>query len=346
VDLFVEEEILTPVKRTGTFRGGRVLSGYRPSGRLHLGHYFGTLTNWIRLQHEFECFFFVADWHALTTIYEDTSQLQNDIQDMVLDWLAVGLDPEKCKIYRQSDLPEVAELALYLSMLTPLPWLERNPTYKDQMRELKGKEIATHGFLGYPVLQAADILLVQGQFVPVGEDQLSHLELAREIVRRFNNFYGQYFTEPQPLLSPAKKIIGTDGRKMSKSYNNAIYLTDSPTEVKEKTKIMITDPARIRVSDPGHPEVCSVYWLHQIVSEEILSDIKEKCMKGQRGCVACKSILAETVNSSLEDFRDKRKELEEETDLLEELLARGAKQVKPVAHLTIEDVRKRINIRE
>ncbi|MCK4268542.1 MAG: tryptophan--tRNA ligase, partial [Actinomycetia bacterium] len=242
----------------------RVLTGYRPTGKLHLGHMVGNLQNMLDLQSTYDCYFFIADWHALTTDYAKTGQLGNYIEEMVLDWLAFGLDPEKCTIYRQSDVPEVAELALYLGMLTPLSWLERNPTYKEQLVELKNKEIATYGFIGYPVLQAADILIVHGEVVPVGEDQLPHLELSREIARRFNYLYGDYLTEPQAKLSIGKRVPGTDNRKMSKSYNNAIFLTDSPDEISKKVRKMVTDPARIRRDDPGHPDVCSVFALHKI----------------------------------------------------------------------------------
>jgi tryptophanyl-tRNA synthetase len=323
----------------------RVVSGYRPTGRLHLGHYFGTLKTWIRLQNEYECLYFVADWHALTTKYDEVEDLKNDTYEMVIDWLAAGLDPNKCFIYRQSNLPEVAELCLYLSMLTPVSWLERNPTYKEIIQELKGKEIATAGFLGYPVLQTADIILPHGELVPVGEDQLPHLEMGREIVRRFNYLYGDYFAEPQALLSPVKKLLGVDGRKMSKSYNNAIYLSDTPDEIKRKVKMMITDPARVRRTDPGTPEACLVvYPLHQIYSEKELAEIESNCRHATWGCTECKDVLAQKIIASLSEFRARRAEIEREPGLVEEVLREGLHQVRPIARATIKEVRKRLNI--
>lgn len=322
----------------------RVLSGYRPTGRLHLGHYFGTLKNWIELQNKYECFFFVADWHALTTNYEDVSALKEDTKDMVIDWLAAGLDPNKCTIYRQSDLPEVAELALYLSMITPLSWLERCPTYKEQLRELKGREIATHGFVGYPVLQTSDIILPRGELVPVGEDQLPHLELGREIVRRFNYLYGNLFNEPQALLSQVKKLLGLDGRKMSKSYGNAIYLSDEPDVIKQKVRKMITDPKRIKLDDKGHPEVCRVFEFHEIYSQEDLSEIEKNCRQALVGCTDCKDTLAEQIGISLTSFREKRKAIEKKPSQVEQVLQNGTRKVKPIARATIKDVRKKLNI--
>ncbi|MDI6821361.1 MAG: tryptophan--tRNA ligase [Actinomycetota bacterium] len=322
----------------------RVVSGYRPTGKLHLGHYHGTLTNWIRMQDEYECFFFVADWHALTTRYDDVAGLQEDINEMIIDWVAAGLNPEKCVIFKQSSVPEVAELSLYLSMLTPLAWLERCPTYKEQLRELRGKEIATHGFVGYPVLQTADIILYHGEFVPVGEDQLPHLELAREIVRRFNNLYGDYFPEPQPLLSPIKKLLGIDGRKMSKSYNNAINLSDSPSEIRRKIRMAITDPQRVYRTDLGHPDICLVFSLHELYSSHEIQDIREKCEKAVRGCTDCKDLLAERISDFHAEFREKRTQLEREPGLVGTILERGAERARPIAGATLREVRRRINV--
>ncbi|MDI6799120.1 MAG: tryptophan--tRNA ligase [Actinomycetota bacterium] len=321
----------------------RVLSGNRPTGKLHIGHYHGALKSWIKLQDEYDCFFFVADWHALTTKYDETENLNEDTIDMVIDWLAMGLDPKKCTIYRQSDLPQVAELALYLSMITPISWLERCPTYKEMIQEISKKDIATHGFLGYPVLQTADIVICHGEIVPVGEDQLPHLELAREIVRRYNHIYGECFTEPKALLTEAKRVLGTDGRKMSKSYGNDIKLSDPPDLIKSKIMEMITDPARIRRDDPGHPEVCLVFNLHRVYSPDI-SDIEEKCIAGKRGCVECKSMLAERVADSLGPFRERRGEIEKDPSLILSVLKDGAEKAAPIAKKILSEVRRGINI--
>ena len=249
----------------------RVLSGMRSTGRLHLGNFVGALDNWVRMQDQYDCFFFVADWHALTTDYADTSQIKENSLEVLLDWLAAGLDPERCTMFIQSHVPQHAELHLLFSMITPLGWLERVPTYKEQRENIAEKDLGTYGFLGYPVLQAADILIYKGDFVPVGEDQVPHVELTREIARRFNMFYtrkGMYvFPEPQPLLTPAAKLPGTDGRKMSKSYGNTILLTDPEPVVRQKLKTMVTDPARVRRTDPGNPDVCPVGDLHKIFSD-------------------------------------------------------------------------------
>src|SRR6195256_3673126 len=248
----------------------RVLSGMRSTGKLHLGNYVGALDNWVRMQDEYECFFEVADWHALTTDYADTSRVKENSLEVALDWLAAGLDPEKCVMFIQSHIPAHAELHLLFSMITPLGWLERVPTYKEQRDNIKDKDLATYGFLGYPVLQSADILIYKADFVPVGEDQVAHVELTREIARRFNGFYkgrrGQGFPEPQSLLTPTPKLPGTDGRKMSKSYGNTIMLTDPEPVVRLKLKTMVTDPARVRRTDPGNPDVCPVGDLHKIFS--------------------------------------------------------------------------------
>jgi len=324
----------------------RVVSGQRPTGKLHLGHLHGTLNNWIDLQanKEYDCFFFCADWHALTTNYEDVGDLQQNTYDMVTDWLALGLDPDKSTIYRQSDVPEVAQLHLYLSMVTTLGQLYRVPTYKEQLKEIKGKEIHTYGFLGYPVLQTADIVLFGGQCVPVGEDQLPHLELAREIVRRFNNLYGDTFFEPAAILSKAKKVLGTDGRKMSKSYNNAIYLADEPEAIRKKVAQMVTDPKRIKKTDPGDPEACSVFDLHRVYSQENLADVEKQCRGAMRGCVDCKKLLAEEVAESLNNFRKLRAPIEKDPMLVKEVLKKGAEKAKVIAEEKIKDVRKKMNI--
>ena len=244
----------------------RVLSGIRSSGTLHLGNYLGALRNWQELQHQYECYFFIADWHALTTDYADTAALKQHMLDNMAGFLAVGLDPEKCTLFIQSRVPEHAELHLLLSMITPVPWLERVPSYKEQQQQIKEKDLTNYGFLGYPVLQTADIIIYKANYVPVGIDQVPHIELSRDIARRFNHLYTPVFPEPQPLLTETPKVPGLDGRKMSKSYNNAIYLTDAPEEIESKIKVMITDPARKRRRDPGNPDVCPVYDFHKIFS--------------------------------------------------------------------------------
>lgn len=323
---------------------GRIVSGYRPTGRLHLGHLHGNLARMIELQYEAECFFFVADWHALTTDYEDPSLLRTYTEEMVLDWLAAGLDPETAVIYLQSDLREVAEFDLYLSMIAPLGWLERVPSFKEQLEQLKGREISTHGFLGYPVLQTADIAIVMGERVPVGEDQLPHLELAREIVRRFNYLYGETLKEPRAVLSPYPRIPGTDGRKMSKSYDNYISLSDTPEEIMRKVMSMITDPARRTRRDKGDPENSSVYQLHKIYSADRLEEIGENCRTAGWGCVDCKKLLAERVIDALEGFRGRRRELEAQPGMAREILREGHRKVQPIAAAVLEEVRESMHI--
>lgn len=322
----------------------RVVSGYRPSGRLHLGHYHGNLKNMVALQDERECYFFVADWHALTTGYRDTSMLGTYTTAMVLDWLAAGLDPEKCTIYRQSDIESIPELVLYFSMIISLGELERCPTYKEQLRELDVRVINTYGFLGYPVLQAADILIVDAELVPVGEDQLPHLELTREISRKFNSLYGKTFPEPQPILSGSPKIPGFDGRKMSKSYQNYIQLDDEPEEIKRKVRKMITDPARRRREDKGHPDVCSVYQLHMVYSGERIEEIARDCREALVGCTECKDQVAGRIADDLTEFRSRRKELEGNRVAVDDILAAGAGKVRPIAGACLERVRQAMNI--
>jgi len=323
---------------------GRLLTGYRPTGKLHIGHYVGNMQNMIRMQEEHECFFFIADWHALTTKYKDPHALKEDIREMVIGWIALGLDPKKCIIYRQSDLPAIAELHLYLSMVTPMGWLERNPTYKEQLKELGAKLVYTYGFIGYPVLQAADILIMHADMVPVGEDQLPHLELTREIARRFNNYYDDYMKEPEAILSETPRVLGTDGRKMSKSYGNAIYLSDSPEEIKKKVRKMITDPARMRAHDPGHPEVCSVFALHQQFSMEMVADIDKQCREGTRTCTDCKDMLAQRLADKFNDFRESREEYLKIPGFVEDILEGGLHHARPVAEETLHEVRRRMNI--
>ena len=323
----------------------RMLTGYRPTGRLHLGHWHGNLTNMLKYQEEYESFFFIADWHALTSDYADTSQLTANVDEMVLDWLAAGLDPNVCNIYRQSDLPQVAELHLYLSMITPLGWLERNPTYKEQREQLSAKDLGTYGFLGYPVLQCADITMMHADVVPVGEDQLPHLELSREIVRRFTHFYGKYLIEPQALVSHAKKVPGTDGRKMSKSYDNAIFLTDDAETVRSKVRKMITDPAKIRKTDPGDPDICSVFDLDRLyATDEELAKAGAECRDGCLGCVEHKDALAARISAQLAPFQERRETLAGKPGLVATVLEEGATRVRPIAEEAIGNVRRLMKV--
>src|SRR5579863_6676992 len=321
----------------------RVLSGMRSTGKLHLGNYVGALDNWVRMQDEYECFFCVVDWHALTTDYADTSQVKRNSVEVALDWLAAGLDPERSVIFIQSHVPAHAELHLLLSMITPLGWLERVPTYKEQRENIKDKDLGTYGFLGYPVLQAADILMYKAGVVPVGEDQVAHIELTREIARRFNGFYGKrgdVFPEPQVLLTRAPKLPGTDGRKMSKSYGNAILLTDPEPMVRQKLKTMVTDPARVRRSDPGNPDVCPVGDLHKIFStRETMAKVNEGCRSAGIGCIECKSWAADALVQLLSPMQERRKKFEENPRLAWDILEAGTKRASHVAGETMKDVR-------
>ncbi|MEK7829051.1 MAG: tryptophan--tRNA ligase, partial [Deltaproteobacteria bacterium] len=302
----------------------RVLSGMRPSGKLHLGHFHGVLLNWLRLQKENECLFFVADWHALTTEYNNPSNIQDNIKEMALDWLSCGIDPDKSTIFLQSAVKEHAELHLLLSMITPLSWLERNPTYKEQLEEVKDKDLHTYGFLGYPVLQTADIIIYKADIVPVGIDQAPHLELSREITRRFNFLYGKIFPEPQTLLTETPKLLGTDGRKMSKSYNNAIFLSDPPDVIEKKILPMMTDPARQRRTDKGNPEICPVYFLHRIYStSETISWVEQGCKTAGIGCIECKRSLIPSIIKELEPIQAKRQELTKNPNIVDYVLNKG-----------------------
>ncbi|RJR10469.1 tryptophan--tRNA ligase [Candidatus Parcubacteria bacterium] len=324
---------------------GTILSGMRPTGQLHLGNYFGALDNWIKLQDEYNCFFFVADWHALTTGYENTSDVKDNINNLVIDWLSAGLSPDKCTIFLQSGIKEHAELHLLFSMVTPLAWLFRCPTYKDQLAQMKDKNITTYGFLGYPCLQAADILVYKANFVPVGEDQLPHLELTREIARRFNFIYdSQVFPEPAPKLTEAKVLPGIDGRKMSKSYGNTIAMSDSPEEVRKKVSMMVTDPARIRKDDPGHPEVCTVFAFHKVFNENNIPDIELNCRRGKIGCVQCKRNLADKMVGFLEPIYEKRQKILKNPGLIKEVVEEGNKNARKVASRTLEEVREAMKI--
>lgn len=321
-----------------------MLTGFRPTGKLHLGHLHGNIKNMIKHQHEYNNFFFLVDWHALSTEYQDPVNIKSNLIDCVIDLIALGIDPEITNIYRQSDISEIAELFLYLSMITPLPWLERCPTYKEQMKQIKSKDLSTLGFLSYPVLMAADILIVNADIVPVGEDQLPHLELTREIARKFNFLYGNYFKEPVEMLSRTTRVPGTDGRKMSKSYNNAIFLSDEPSVVKKKVRQMITDPQRIHITDPGNPKVCNVFTFYKIYRDEIIKEIEMRCKKGLTGCTACKDEISAAISDSLTDFQLKRAELLKDTDKIYEILESGKTKVKKIASATINNVRKKMGI--
>lgn len=323
---------------------GTILSGMRPTGALHLGNYFGALENWIQLQNEYSCYFFVADWHALTTGYEDTSNIKANIDDLVIDWISAGLDPEKCTIFLQSAVKEHAELHLLFSMFTPLSWLYRCPTYKDQLSQLKDKNITTYGFLGYPCLQAADILLYKASAIPVGEDQIPHVELTREIARRFNFLFGEVFPEPAAKLTKAKVLPGTDGRKMSKSYNNTIALSDDPETVRKKVMTMITDPARIKKDDPGHPEVCTVFAFHKVFNEGGIHETESLCRAGSIGCVQCKRNLAARMAESLTPIYERRQDLLKKPGYIREVVENGNACARKTAEKTMMDVRKAMKI--
>ncbi len=322
----------------------RIMSGMRPTGSLHLGNYFGALENWVRLQDEFECFFSIVDWHALTTGYEDTADLENNTLEMAADWISAGIDPERSTIFLQSGVKEIAELHLLLSMIVPISWLERNPTYKDQLNQLDTKNIATYGFLGYPTLQTADILIHRGEVVPVGEDQLPHLELSREIARRFNHIYGETFPEPQHRLNQIKQLPGLDGRKMSKSYGNAISIADEPDAIGKKIMQMITDPEKIKKDDPGHPDICSVFSMHKVFNAGECAEIETVCKAGGLGCVACKRNLAAKVNEFMTPMHEKRVKLLENKDSLKEILHEGTKKASREAAITMEIVREHMKM--
>jgi tryptophanyl-tRNA synthetase len=321
----------------------RILSGMRPTGNLHLGNLHGALANWKELQHEYQCFFFIADWHALTTEYKAPKEIHGYILEMVIDWISVGLDPEISTFFLQSAIREHTELHLILSMITPLAWLERNPTYKEQQQELESKDIATYGFLGYPVLQAADILMYQAHAVPVGIDQAPHVELTREIARRFNFLYGEFFPVPELLLTEVPKLLGIDGRKMSKSYNNSVFLSDSMEEVRRKLSQMVTDPQRARRNDPGDPEVCVLFPFHKIYSPpEAIAEINRECRKAGIGCVDCKKRLIERVIEALEPVRTKREYLRRNIDEVRQILEAGNRKSRAFAERTLAGVRELI----
>jgi len=324
---------------------GRIFSGMRPTAdRPHLGNYLGALDNWIKMQDEYECFYSIVDLHALTTNYENTAPLKENIRQMAIDWISAGLDPEKCCIFRQSQVPQHAELHLLLSMVTPLSWLERCPTYKEQLRQVATRDISTYGFLGYPVLMSADILLYQSTDVPVGEDQIPHIELAREIARRFNHLYGETFLLPKAQLTKFAILPGLDGRKMSKSYNNYITMSASPQEVGEKVKMMITDPSRVKKTDPGNPDICSVCSFHKIFTASEEEEIKTSCRNASIGCKQCKEKLMNSLNTFLAPIREKRAELEANPNLIDEILDKGAEKARIVAERNIQKIKDAMRI--
>ncbi len=393
----------------------RVVSGMRPTGRLHLGQYHGVLKNWVQLQHEYECYFFVADWHALTTGYEDTSQIEQHTFDMVVDWLAAGLNPGSATLFQQSRVPEHAELHLLLSMITPLPWLERMPTYKDQLQKLNDRDLSTYGFLGYPLLQAADILIYRAGHVPVGADQVVHVELTRDVARRFNHVFGRepdfeqqaeaalqkmgkkaarlysecrrayveqgdaqalerarallasqqnlsigdserlygylegggriILPEPQSIINAAAKVPGLDGEKMSKSYGNTISLREAPEVVEEKVRTMKTDPARVRRNDPGEPENCPVFALHELyASDDLRTWVTEGCRSASIGCIDCKKPLIDAINAEQAQMRARAEPFENDPDLVHAVLQEGSERARDEARETLEDVRAAVGL--
>jgi len=349
----------------------RVLSGMRPTGKLHLGNYMGALKNWIGLQHQYECYFFIADYHALTTDYADTSLLKQNVAEVALDFLSAGLDPSLCTVFVQSHVPQHAELHVLLSMITPLSWLERVPTYKDQQEQLREKDLATYGFLGYPLLQTADILVYQPEFVPVGQDQAAHVEITREIARRFNHLYGarrtatldaksdkerlaeleqqedvrEILPEPKLLLTPSPKLPGTDGRKMSKSYGNTILLSDPEPDIRAKLKTMITDPARVRRADPGDPEKCPVYDLHKVFSPpDVQANAAQGCRTAGIGCIQCKGWVADAIVSELAPIQERRKHFEANPAEVAAILNEGAQRANARAATTMHQVRAAVGL--
>jgi tryptophanyl-tRNA synthetase len=341
-----------------TISKGRILSGMRPTGKLHLGNYVGALRNWVGLQDDYECFFFIADWHALTTDYADTRSVKQNSLEVILDYLAAGLDPDKSTLFIQSHVPQHAELHLLFSMITPLGWLERVPSYKEQRENLKDKDLGTYGFLGYPLLQSADILIYQANFVPVGEDQVPHVELTREVARRFSQFYPRklrpgcrdpkrqvVFPEPRPLLTPTPKLPGTDGRKMSKSYGNTILMSEPEPSLRQKLKTMVTDPARIRRSDPGDPDKCPVGDLHKIFSgSDTMAKVYEGCRTAGIGCIECKGWAADNLWRVLEPIQERRQKYEANPKLAWDILEAGSAKARKVAEATMVEAREAANL--
>jgi tryptophanyl-tRNA synthetase len=321
-----------------------ILSGMRPTGKLHLGNYVGVLTNWVKLQDEYQCFFEVADWHALTTGYEVTSSVVADGVEVVIDWLAAGIDPDRSVVFVQSEIKEHAELHLLLSMLITSARLERNPTLKEQVRDLELGENVTYGHLGYPVLQAADIMMYRAHAVPVGEDQLPHLEITRELARRFNGLYGEVFPVPEPLLTRFPRLPGLDGKRMSKSLGNVILLSDSPEAIHKKVMTAITDPEKIRMGDPGHPDICNVFAYRRRFDPDGVAQTETDCKSGTLGCVDCKKGCAEVIAAYLSPIRERRAELEQNRDTVLGILKAGALRAREAAEDTMGEVRKAMRL--
>jgi tryptophanyl-tRNA synthetase len=323
----------------------RILSGMRPTGPLHMGNLLGALANWVNLQDEYECFYFIADWHALTSDYEDPARIRDYTKEIMIDWLSVGLTPEKSTLFVQSQIKEHAELFLVLGMITPVPWLERNPTYKEQIAEISNKDLSNFGFLGYPILQAADIIMYKPYGVPVGVDQAPHVEITREIARRFNFLYGDVFPEPRVILTETPKILGIDRRKMSKSYNNAIFLSEAPEQIAAKVSQMITDPQRARRSDPGDPDICNVFTFHKLFTAAgEVAEIDHHCRKAQIGCVECKKKMAQNLTAALAPIREKRAFYEAHPKRVDEIVNEGCNKARKTARATMEAVRAAIKI--
>jgi tryptophanyl-tRNA synthetase len=323
----------------------RVASGMRPTGPLHIGHYFGAIKNWVEMQNNLETFFFVADWHALTSNFEDPSHTEEYTVEMVEDWLAAGLDPEKAAIYMQSQIKEIAELNLLVSMITPVSWLERCPTYKEQQQNIRDKDLSNFGFLGYPVLMACDIVIMRARWVPVGADQIPHLELSREIARRFNGLYGAVFPEPEPKLTPTAKCPGLDGRKMSKSYGNGIFLRDTMKELAPKIRGMLTYAPRARRTDPGDPDLCNLYPYHELLTDAATrEEIRRGCSGASMGCADCKKIMLRGLDDFLAPLHERRAKIAARPGYVREVLSAGRERAAKEARLTMEAVRKAMRI--
>jgi tryptophanyl-tRNA synthetase len=329
----------TPSQRAHRTGRQRVLSGMQPSGLLHLGNLLGALENWRRLQTQYDCYFFVADWHALSTNYADTARIKEYTREMIIDWLAAGIDPERATLFVQSHNAHHAILHLLLSMIVPIAWLERNPTYKEKQEQIADRDLSTYGFLGYPVLQAADILLYKADFVPVGKDQLPHLELTRELARRFNSLYRPVFPESQELLTEYPKVVGTDGRKMSKSYGNTINLSDPEPVVRQKLKTMVTDPARVRRTDPGNPDVCPLFEFHKIFSStQVIERVTQECRTAEIGCIDCKKLAADAMVQRLQPIWEARAALQRSPERIDKILTEGSQRAATFSSRTMQEV--------
>ena len=317
-----------------------VFSGMRPTGKLHLGHLVGALNNWLELQKNHDCIFGIVDWHALMGEYEQSREIRQNILDMAIDWMACGIDPEKSIVFVQSQVPEHVELQMIFGCITPLGWLERNPTYKEQLREIKTRDLQTYGFLGYPVLQAADIMLYKANAVPIGEDQLPHIELTREIARRFNHIFNtNFFADCEAILTKTPRLLGLDGRKMSKSYDNAIDLSDTEEEIRRKVKDMFTDPKRIKLSDPGHPDECNVFSYYGVFDHKETKEVHAWCTGAKKGCTDCKLILAEALINHLGPIREKRRALEKDPQRIWDILESGRQKAQTIARTTMAQVK-------